>query len=435
MDLDAYSYPQGLTLLQRWQAGEAAAKTEIKDVFDAAIAGEFDQNFSILAPTDEVHATASVHMLALAILHDIYGIRAAEYYKTDPYRYVRANLTVSRLLGVNKLYITWALYAFSCEVLGQKMMYPDKFPPGSDPDHALINKDNCFELETPDFNSGIPKIIDDILRVTEELTGMEPLLQISAPYSLAADIYGQEPLLADVLHDPDHVNKLLDHLADKVLVPWIEHHFSVFPNGWVELSDASGSPFFIGPENCKRMSIRSIQRMDNGDLWGGRVFDCNYRGDYVANVKNKVRSSRRQSKQQVATAKVDLNELTDIKVSVCQKFMMRLEADKVDVSFYRDQALARNIPLTTGIGSCEVDRNSIDDLELAKINLETAAGEYVAAIKAVCEAIDMPKNNFVDQPWPSHLYFEDLNGETEFDLVRLIIGQVFECPKLARAMI
>ena len=29
----------------------------------------------------------------------------------------------------------------------------------------------------------------------------------------------------------------------------------------------------------------------------------------------------------------------------------------------------------------------------------------------------------------------DLNGETEFDLVRLIIGQVFECPKLARAMI
>ena len=107
----------------------------------------------------------------------------------------------------------------------------------------------------------------------------------------------------------------------------------------------------------------------------------------------------------------------------------------MDVSFYRDQALARNIPLTTGIGSCEVDRNSIDDLVLAKINLETAAGEYVAAIKAVCEAIDLPENNFVDQPWPSHLYFEDLNGETEFDLVRLIIGQVFECPKLARAMI
>ena len=387
INLATYSYPKGLHLLKSWQAGSEEAKAEIKSVFDAAIAGNFDENFSILAPADEVHSTASVHMLALAILNDLYGVTSAEYYKTDPYRYVRANLTVGRLLGVKKLYMTWALYAFSCEVLGQKMMYPDKFPPGSDPDEALINKENCFELETPDFSSGIPKIIDDILRVTEELTGMEPLLQISAPYSLAADIYGQEPLLADVVNDPDHVNALLDHLADKVIIPWIEHHLTVFPNGWVELSDASGSPFFIGPENCKTMSIRSIQRMDGGNLWNGRVFDCNYRGDYVANVQSKNRRSRRSSKNTSAPAKVDLNELTDIKFSVCQKFMMRLEADNVDVAFYRDQSLERNIPLTAGIGSGEVDRNSIEDLEMARHQLGTAASDYVKAIKEVCEKI------------------------------------------------
>ena len=432
IDLAEYTYPKGLHLLKSWQAGSNEAKAEIKSVFDAAIAGDFDDNFSILAPADEVHATASVHMLALAILHDLYGVNSAEYYKTDPYRYVRANLTVGRLLGVKKLYMTWALYAFSCEVLGQKMMYPDKFPPGSDPDEALINKENCFELETPDFSTGIPKIIDDILRVTEELTGMDPLLQISAPYSLAADIYGQEPLLADVVNDPEHVNALLDHLADKVIVPWIEHHLSVFPNGWVELSDASGSPFFIGPENCKLMSIRSIQRMDNGNLWNGRVFDCNYRGDYVANVQSNNRRSRRNSKNTGSSNKVDLNELTDIKFSVCQKFMMRLEADKVDVSFYRDQSLQRNIPLTTGIGSGEVDRNSIEDIELARIQLGTAASDYVKAIKEVCEQIDLPANNFVNEPWPSHLYFEDLNGESEFGLVELILKQVYDCPKLVR---
>ena len=93
------------------------------------------------------------------------------------------------------------------------------------------------------------------------------------------------------------------------------------------------------------MSIRSIQRMDGGNLWNGRVFDCNYRGDYVANVQSKNRRSRRSSKATSAIhAKVDLNELTDIKFSVCQKFMMRLEADKVDVAFYRDQSLQRNIP-------------------------------------------------------------------------------------------
>ena len=99
-------------------------------IFDAAIAGEFDENFAVPAPANEIHATASVHMLALAVLFDLYGIQSEEYYKTDPYRYVRANLAVSRLLGVKKLYMTWALYALTCEPLGQPMMYPDQFPPG-----------------------------------------------------------------------------------------------------------------------------------------------------------------------------------------------------------------------------------------------------------------------------------------------------------------
>ena len=166
IDLETYCYPKGLHLLKSWQAGTEEAKAEIKYVFDAAIDGNFDADFSVLAPADEVNSTASVHMLTLAILNDLYGVTSAEYYKTDPYRFVRANLTVGKLLGVKKLYMTWALYAFSCEILGQKMMYPDKFPPGSDPDEALINKENCFELQTPDFTTGIPKIIDDILRVT-----------------------------------------------------------------------------------------------------------------------------------------------------------------------------------------------------------------------------------------------------------------------------
>ena len=106
-------------------------------------------------------------------------------------------------MGIHKFYMTWALYAFTCEPLGQQMMYPDRFPPGADPDAFLINKNNWQDLKTPDFTTGIPKTIDGILSATQELTGVPPLLQISAPYSLAADIYGQEPLLADVVSDPN----------------------------------------------------------------------------------------------------------------------------------------------------------------------------------------------------------------------------------------
>ena len=422
--IEDYAYPSGLHLLARWQAGDVAAKRELTEVFDAAIAGDFDGNFAVPARSNEIHATASVHMLALAILFDLYGIESEAYYKTDPYRYVRANLAVSRLLGARKHYMTWALYALTCEPLGQVMMYPDRFPPGADPDVPLINKDNWRDLGTPDFTTGVPKAVDEIMRVTEELTGMAPLLQISAPYSLAADIYGQEPLLADVVRDPHNVNALLNHLADKVLGPWMDHHIETFPNGWIELSDASGSPFFIGAENCKNMSIRAIQYMLRDKPYARRVYDNNYRGDFVTQAKKKARASRRRSPGGEATGGISLLELTEAKYSVCKGFMMRLEADKVDVSFYEDQSIQRNIPITTGIGSCQIDRNSIEDLAAAKAEIADAARSYVDAIKRVCETIELPDDNFVMDPWPSHVYFEDVNGQSQFELVELVMNEV-----------
>jgi hypothetical protein len=430
--IEDYAYPSGLHLLTRWQAGDGGAKQELTDIFYAAIAGEFDKNFAVLAPPDRVHATASVHMLALAVLHDLYGIESWDYYNTDPYRYVRANLTVSRLLGVHKFYMTWAMYAFSCEILGQKMMYPDRFPPGADPATILINKDNWHRLETPDFTTGVAKAVDGILRVTEELTGIPPMLQISAPYSLAADIYGQEPLLADVVNDPDNVNALLDHLGDKVLGPWMDHHFANFPNGWVELSDASGSPFFIGPENCKNMSIRSIRHMLRDKPYADRVFDNNYRGDFVAEVKKKGRASRRRSAERTSADRGSLLELTEEKVSVNPVFIMRLEADKVDISFYEKQAIARNLPLTSGIGSPQIDRNSIGDLDAAKAEIGEVARSFVEAIKRVCETIDLPEDNHVGAPWPSHVYFEDVNAQSQFELVEIILNEIYKCAPIER---
>lgn len=430
IQIEQYPFPKGLHLLKRWQAGDADAKDEMAAVFDAAIAGEFDSNYSILTSANRVHSTASVHMLGLAILFDLYGIESWAYYNLDPYRYVRTNLAVSRLLGIHKFYTTWALYAFTCEPLGQKMMYPDRFPPGADPDAFLINGKNWQDLKTPDFQHGVPKAIDGILEVAQELTGVPPLLQISAPYSLAADIYGQEPLLADVVNNPTQVNALLDHLGNVVLGPWMDHFFQKFPHGWVELSDASGSPFFIGPDNCINMSIRSIRQMLRDKSYADRVFDNNFRGDIVTEAEKKSRRSKRRNKEAVGNHSDRLMELTNAKVSVNPIFIMRLEADKIDISFYEKQAIARNLPLTSGIGSPQIDKNSIKDIEIAKKNIREDARSFIESISRVCQTVDLPDDNHVGASWPSHIYFEDINGESHFDLVEIVLEEVYRSAPL-----
>jgi hypothetical protein len=54
--------------------------------------------------------------------------------------------------------------------------------------------------------------------------------------------------------------------------------------------------------------------------------------------------------------------------------------------------------LTCGVGSPQIDRNSIGDLEAAKLEIATYAKENVAALKQVCETIDMPPDNLSANP-------------------------------------
>jgi hypothetical protein len=174
------------------------------------------------------------------------------------------------------------------------------------------------------------------------------------------------------------------------------------------------------------MSIRSIRHMLRDKPYADRVFDNNFRGDFVAEVKKKVRASRRKAPESMAPDKDKLIELTEAKVSVNPVFIMRLEADKVDISFYEKQAIDRNMPLTSGIGSSQIDRNSIENLGAAKVEFRKEARSFVEAIKRVCETIDLPEDNHVSASWPSHVYFEDVNGQSQFKLVEIILDEVYK---------
>ena len=170
------------------------------------------------------------------------------------------------------------------------------------------------------------------------------------------------------------------------------------------------------------MAIRSMQRIIKDKPWGERLFDCNYRGDYVTQAKRKARSARRRGA--VATSNVDLQELTDLKHSVCPKFIIRLEADRVELPFYEEQAIARGVPLTIGIGSRQIDSNSIGNLEVARQEIHKTVKAYVAAIKNVFKSIDQPYDKYTRQPWPSHVYFEDISAESQFEMIEIIIQTV-----------
>ena len=418
-------FPAGCRLFHRWQEGDPQASNRLKEIFDKTIDGEYDEIFALKDSPSSVQASASINLFVLAVLTRLYGLNSAEAYKGDAKRYVRVSLMIRKLLGLPKLYLEWPVYAFTAEALGAVMMYPVGAPPGTDPGIPLINKDNWQELKAPEMDSEIPRLFDEMLEFYQDLTGLEPVLHLTAPYSLAADIYGQSELATALNDEPDHVNELLDHLVDNVLIPWADYFFEKFPNGWLELSDASGSPFFIGPENCKNIAIRSILKLKNENSWGSRVYDANYRGDYVTQAKKTSRSSRRRLTTQNSPSKeLSFSELFAVKQDVCTDYVMRLHDDRMPLKLYQEQAIMRNVPIFIGIGASQIDFNSITNIDVAKEEIKRLSLEYVESIKEVAQVIKKNGYKLRKPPWPGTVYFEDVSSNSSMEIIEIIVDTV-----------
>jgi len=418
-------FPAGCRLFHRWQEGDLQASNRLKEIFDKTIDGEYDEIFALKDSPRSVQASASINLFVLAVLTRLYGLNSAEAYKGDAKRYVRVSLMIRKLLGLPKLYLEWPVYAFTAEALGAVMMYPVGAPPGTDPGIPLINKDNWQELKAPEMDSEIPRLFDEMLEFYQDLTGLEPVLHLTAPYSLAADIYGQSELATALNDEPDHVNELLDHLVDNVLIPWADYFFEKFPNGWLELSDASGSPFFIGPENCKNIAIRSILKLKNENSWGSRVYDANYRGDYVTQAKKTSRSSRRRLTTQNSPSKeLSFSELFAVKQDVCTDYVMRLHDDRMPLKLYQEQAIMRNVPIFIGIGASQIDFNSITNIDVAKEEIKLLSLEYVESIKEVAQVIKKNGYKLRKPPWPGTVYFEDVSSNSSMEIIEIIVDTV-----------
>ncbi len=432
---DDFQFSAGSALLAQWQIGDDTAREKLRKIFDAAIEGQFDATFSEPAPADSVCITTSLHLLTLTLLNQLYGLTSADFYKGDPERFVRTTMMTQRLLGLSKLTLGWPNYAFGVEALGQLMMYPPQHAPGADPETPLVDHATWRELGPPNFNEGIPKIIDEMLLCFADLTGLEPVAHIPAPYSLAADIFGQEALLEALLEAPDFVEEFLTHLVNRVYVPWIDHLVNQIPGVWIELSDASGSPLFISPQLFMKIATAPVLSLIRDYPWGNRVFVANYRGDHlVKTAGGKVRRRaggrrhRRGNKNNSASngeiQTTSLAELIEFKLSICPDFIIKLDADEAPVSFYVNQAIHHSKPLYLGIGATRIDRNSIGDREAAKRELKDTAAEYAQAIKTVSEALAHSGQPRSALAWPGDIYIEDINAETDLGLVKTIVETV-----------
>lgn len=408
---------QGRVLLSAHLAGDLEARSRLGTILDAACEGALDDDFKADPKPDHVHVTTSAHLLTLAVMNRYDGMRSSEFYKADPLRYARLNLLIQRLVGIESLTLGTPVYGFGAESLGQVMMYPDDQAPGSDPGHPLVAIDAWEDIPDYDPNHPVTRVVRETAVLAAQLAGTEPVVHLPAPYSFAAEIFGQEYLINALNTEPDTVHALLAHLTRKVLLPWCADLAAQVPDVWLELSDASGSPMFIGPDNFVSFTVGPVRQLIDQPGWGERVFVANYRGDSPPRQASRGRR-RNAAPDQIA---LSFENILAAKVECCPIFLTRLEADAASESTYADAAIELGIPLYLGIGAVRLDRNSTTDRESALIELYDTALDRATVIQRVRSAIGVRDGAAASRSWPGDLYIEDTNGETDLGLLAAVL--------------
>lgn len=253
--------------------------------------------------------------------------------------YTCADLMVPALIeaqinsGLDVVSLTYDIYNIEAEALGQAISFTDLGVPDIDRNHPLIRDyTDLNRIHTPDFKrDGRFHNVIEMMRHFENLTGLPPVLGFCAPFTLAANLRGIEPLLMDLIEAPDFAHTLFERLTDEVLAPWIQYQNSCFPSSTrISGADAMASIPIINPKILRDWVVPWIDRLRN--LCGPRISVANWVGESHLKQPSK---------------------MLDLKLKVGPGSILGQDPD-VDVlspRFYRDYAEQHRLPLILGIGA------------------------------------------------------------------------------------
>jgi uroporphyrinogen-III decarboxylase len=277
---------------------------------------------------DRVPVFAQMHEFAAEYL----GIPRREFF-TRPDLSVPALLQTQRDFGIDVASVTFDVYNIEAEALGQKLVWFDDGMPDIDRTQPLIrDRGDLARIRTPDFEAA--GRFSQVIRMNtlfQELTGLEATLSFCAPFSLAANLRGIEPLLLDMYENPEFARALMEAITDKVLAPWILYQKRCFPGSTrISGADATASLPIVNLPILRRWVIPAIQRLR--DLCGPEVYVANWAGErYLP----------------------DPAEMLDLKLAIGPGALWGQDPDveSLGPAFFKDFATAHEVPLILGVGA------------------------------------------------------------------------------------
>jgi len=230
--------------------------------------------------TDSVDGTpvyAQLHEYAM----ENSPLSGKEFY-TRPEELVRWEAKKAYEIGMDIPDITFDCYNIEIEALGGEVKFFEHKAP------ELVNtpvkeKPELLKLEPPDpYSDGRMPFVLEVVENYESTFGHFPRLNVSAPFTLAANLRGVQQFLMDIVRDRSFAKDLLGYVTQEVLQPYLEAIFSVRDyKGEVIAADAIASPPNLDVNSLKELALEPLLTLK--EEFGDDVTLLNWWGESQVN--------------------------------------------------------------------------------------------------------------------------------------------------------
>lgn len=151
-------------------------------------------------------------------------------FRDDPKAMTECTLLVWEFFDLDILTANLDVYDFEAEAMGAKInFYPDHCP-DFDRNHYFINgREDFHKIRYTGLGAGRFPFLKKIYEYQLQYVQFPAFPVLSAPWTLAGNLYGLDNLIIDCEEDPDFVHDFLNTLVDNYLIPLWNDIIDAFP--------------------------------------------------------------------------------------------------------------------------------------------------------------------------------------------------------------
>lgn len=205
---------------------------------------------------------AILSALVTELIPELCGVPYDYLLRDDPVAMAECTLLVQEYLDIDLIIANLDIYNFEAEAMGAELkFYPDHCSDIVRSNYLIKDEKDFDKIRFKGLDTGRFPYLIKYCEAYKQYTGADTFPTMSAPWTLAGNLYGVDNLIMATMEDPEFVTEFLNRIVDDFHAPMFRALAEVLPGfATMSLADAFASVPVVTPKIVREFIKPSLER-------------------------------------------------------------------------------------------------------------------------------------------------------------------------------